>query len=102
VEAIQTFDLDGAAGLVITTPPESFSPTELDALAEFVEGGGALFVHDQADFRGLDETDTLNQIAERLSLSFRFNSDQVNDAVMNTGGEFELLTSDYDQELFSI
>lgn len=95
IETTTEFDLGGADGLVITTPPESFSSAELDAIAEFIERGGALFVHDQADFRGLDETDNLNQIAERLDLAFRFNSDQVNDAIMNTGGEFELLTANY-------
>lgn len=94
-------DLDNADGLVITTPPEPFSPAELDALSEFVDEGGALFLHDQADFRGLDETDNLNQIAERLDLGFRFNSDQVNDAVLNTGGEFELLTANYSREFAS-
>jgi hypothetical protein len=103
VEATEDLSkLDGADGLVITTPPEALSPTELDTLNEFVEEGGALFLHDQADFRGLDETDNLNGIAERLDLEFRFNSDQVNDAVLNTGGEFELLTANYSREFVTI
>ncbi|MEM4781202.1 MAG: DUF4350 domain-containing protein [Halalkalicoccus sp.] len=94
-------DLDGADGLVITTPPAMFSPTELDALAAFVEGGGALFVHDQADFRGLDETDNLNAIAERLDLSFRFNADEVTDDEHNAGAPFDVLTTDYDPDLLA-
>lgn len=52
-------------------------------------------LHDQADFRGLDETENLNRIAERLDLAFRFNSDQVNDDASNTGAPFDLLTTRY-------
>lgn len=92
--------LGDADGLVITTPPRLFDPEELDALVTFVEGGGALFLHDQASFRGLDETDNLNAIAERLDLAFRFNADEVNDDASNAGAPFEVLTADYDPDLF--
>lgn len=100
--AIDEAVLDEAAGLVITTPPRAFDPAELDALAAFVERGGALFLHDQASFRGLDETDNLNVIAERLDLSFRFNADEVNDDASNAGAPFEVLTTDYDPALFGV
>lgn len=78
-DAIDEATLADADGLVITTPPRTFDPAELDALATFVDRGGALVLHDQASFRGLDETDNLNAIAERLDLAFRFNDDEVND-----------------------
>lgn len=98
--AIDDATLADGAGLVITTPPRAFDPAELDALADFVERGGALFLHDQANFRGLDETDNLNAIAERLDLAFRFNDDEVSDGKNNAGAPFELLTTAYDSSVF--
>ncbi len=100
--AIDDATLADASGLVITTPPRAFDAGELDALAAFVGRGGALFLHDQANFRGLDETDNLNAIAERLDLDFRFNDDEVNDDASNAGAPFEVLTSDYDPDFFGI
>lgn len=100
--AIDEATLADSAGLVITTPPRAFDPAELDALADFVDRGGALFLHDQANFRGLDETDNLNAIVERLDLAFRFNDDEVNDDTHNAGAPFEVLTTDYDPILFRV
>ncbi|MFC6752673.1 nuclease [Halorubrum tibetense] len=55
-----------------------FPEDDLDALADFVDDGGVLFLHDTADFGG-DSTDTLNGIAEAVDAAFRFNTDQVVD-----------------------
>lgn len=85
--------LAGADAVVITTPPEPFSATELDALAGFAERGGAVMLHDQAGFRGLDETGHLNRIAEALDLAFQFNDDEVTDEEHNAGAPFDLLTT---------
>lgn len=87
--------LAGADGLVITTPPQALSTPELDALAGFVADGGALLLHDQASFRGLDATPNLNAIAERLDLAFRFNGDEVADEANNAGTPFVPLTARY-------
>ncbi|MDL5361828.1 DUF4350 domain-containing protein [Halalkalicoccus sp. NIPERK01] len=100
VDAVDGPSLADADGLVITTPPRAFDPDERGAIAAFVEDGGALFLHDQANFRGLDETDNLNAIAERLDLAFRFNDDEVNDDAANAGAPFEPLTTEYDAALF--
>ena len=89
-------DLPEADGVVITSPSSSFTEEELDALSGFVEDGGGVFLFDQSDFRGHDETENLNRVAEALNLSFRFNSDQINDATNNTGAEFIPLTSNFD------
>lgn len=98
VRATGTIDeraLAAADGLVVPTPPRAFTAAERDALASFVADGGALLLHDQATFRGLDETDNLNAIAQRLDLSFRFNADEVNDDANNGGAPFEVLTTRY-------
>ena len=89
-------DLSDADGVVITSPSSEFTDSELDALAGFVEEGGAVFLFDQSDFRGHDETENLNAVADALDLSFRFNSDQINDTTNNTGAEFVPLTSNFD------
>lgn len=93
--------LSDADGLVVPSPTEAFSETELDALAEFVEAGGALFLLDESDFggpnntaTGFDETENLNEIADALDLAFRFNSDQVNDG----DGEFDISTTNFNTD----
>lgn len=106
-EGFDVFDgLDGsglsdADGLVIPSPTDSFSDSELDALAEFVDSGGALFLLDESDFggpgntaTGFDETENLNEIADTLDLAFRFNSDQVNDG----DGEFDIPTTNFNTD----
>ncbi|MEM4781885.1 MAG: thermonuclease family protein, partial [Halalkalicoccus sp.] len=90
--------LDDADGLVVPSPTDSFTDAELDALSGFVDSGGALFLLDQSDFggpgndrTGFDETENLNEIADRLDLAFRFNADQVNDG----DGEFDITTTNF-------
>jgi len=98
-----TIGLPDADGVVITSPTFEFQDFELDALSSFVDSGGAVFLFDQSDFggqgeeeEGFDETGNLNAIADSLGLDFRFNSDQVNDEVNNTGSVFDPLTANYD------
>lgn len=92
-------DIGGAAGVVVTSPSDGFTQEELEALRGFIEEGGAVFIFDQSDYQGHDETANLNGIAEALGLKFRFNSDQINDEVNNTGAEFIPLTSNFDDSL---
>jgi endonuclease YncB( thermonuclease family) len=90
--------LEGDAdAVVITTPEQPFTGDELEALESFVADGGAVFFHDQSEFQGHDETANLNEIADFLDLSFRFNADQVEDA--ETGWDVHVLeTTDFDAE----
>jgi len=88
---------ESADAVVVTSPSEAFTSEELTALGEFVGNGGALFLFDQADFRGFDETGNLNEVANSLNLDFRFNSDQVNDEENNTGSVFDIATTNYDE-----
>jgi len=100
---LESVGLQDADGVIITTPDLEFFDSELDALADFVDAGGAVFLFDQSDFggqdedeEGFDETENLNEIAETLDLDFRFNADQVNDEDNNNGPEFDPLTANYD------
>jgi len=88
-------DLSGADGAVITSPSDSFSNSELNALSDFVASGGALFLHDQADYSDYDETANLNDIAAALNLDFRFNDDQALDQVVNAGADYQPLTDEF-------
>lgn len=88
--------LDNADGAVVTTPPEAFTDDELDTLAAYVDDGGALFLFDQSEFGGYEETANLNAIADALDLAFRFNGDQVEDSENNAGPEYIPLTANYD------
>ncbi|WP_436346571.1 DUF4350 domain-containing protein [Natronorubrum sp. FCH18a] len=86
---------DDADAVVVTTPEEAFTADELEALSAFVDDGGAVFLHDQSEFGGHDETDSLNEIADALDLAFRFNADQVEDE--ETGwSEFVFTTTAFD------
>lgn len=104
IEAGTTIPADTTAvdGIVITTPSDTFSDSELSDLSSFVEAGGAVLLHDQSDNNGFDATANLNDIATALDLSFRFNDDQVEDAQNNTGELFRPTTTQFvtSNELF--
>jgi endonuclease YncB( thermonuclease family) len=90
-----TNDLSGADAVVITSP-SAFSDAELSALSNFVEDGGAVILHDQADFNDFDKTSPINDIASALGAGFRFNDDQVIDDQNNTGQNFVPTTTNFD------
>ncbi len=96
-DGLEGRSLDDVDGVVVPSPTEAFTPGELDALDAFLDDGGALFLLDESDFGGqdntavgFDETENLNEIADNLDLAFRFNSDQVND-----GDEFDITTTNF-------
>ena len=97
VEATESLadDLSDADGVVITSPSDAFSGSERDALAGFVDDGGAVLLHDQSDFRNFDETDNLNALASALGAGFRFNDDQVEDEESNAGVAFVPTTGQF-------
>lgn len=95
-----TANLSRADAVVITSPSEAYSQSELDALADFAANGGVVFLHDQSDFNNFDATANHNEIASALNASFRFNDDQVVDPESNTGAEFVPVTSNYNIETF--
>jgi hypothetical protein len=82
----------------VTSPSQALSQAELDALATFVDAGGAVFLHDQSCFRNNDETGNLNGIAEALNLSFRFQIDTVTDPGNNGGEACQIVTTQLDRE----
>jgi endonuclease YncB( thermonuclease family) len=89
-------DLGGADAVVITSPADAFSDSELSALSEFVDDGGAVLFHDQSDFNDFDATANLNDLADALGLAFRFNDDQVLDEDENAGQPFVPTTGNFD------
>jgi endonuclease YncB( thermonuclease family) len=92
-------DLDGADAVMITSPVDSFTDAELAALDSFVDDGGAVFLHDQADFE-THETVHLNEIAAALDAGFRFNSDQVTDEQHSGFAPFVVRTHNANQDSF--
>ena len=93
-------DLADADAVVVTSPSESFSDAEKDALSSFVADGGTAFLHDQSDFSDYDETDNLNDIASALGLGFRFNDDQVLDDDNNDGPNYVPTTGRFNESSF--
>jgi len=77
-----------------------FSADERSALADFVDDGGAVFLHGTADYQGTSN-DELNEVLADLDAPFRFNTDQVTDEENNSGfGPFVPRTSNFNTEEF--
>jgi len=90
-------DLSSADAVWITTPSAAFTADEQAALKDFADGGGVVFVHDEADYSNYDETQNLNDLASGLALDFRFNDDQVLDTESNTNGtSYRVQTTRFD------
>ena len=95
-------DLADADAAVVTSPSEAFTGEELSALADFVAGGGALYLHDESDYNDYDGTGYLNDVAAELSLAFRFNDDDVDDEENNTGDSYDVLTAQFNETAFDL
>jgi endonuclease YncB( thermonuclease family) len=93
-------DLAETDAVVVTSPSDGFTDSELDTLSGFVDGGGVVFLHDQSDFQNFDATDNLNDIASALDAGFRFNDDQVIDDQNNTGAPFVPTTANFNTAAF--
>jgi endonuclease YncB( thermonuclease family) len=92
---------DDADALVITTPEAGYTAAEFDAIRSFLDNGGTLFLHDQADFGNFDQTAGMNVIARELGLSFRWNDDQVIDSESNSGVDFIPQTEQFNTDEFA-
>ncbi len=91
-----TADLSDADGVMISSPTTAFTSTELSALSDFVANGGAVMLHDTADYSDYDETANLNDVADALGVGFRFNDDQVIDNTYNGGAFYQPTTNEFD------
>ena len=89
-------DLEGADAVWLTPPVEPFTDAELAALDEFVDSGGALFLHGRADATGEAHTGNLNEVAAAVGAGFRFNDDTVVDPERNGGSETRPVTDAFD------
>ncbi|SIR52124.1 Endonuclease YncB, thermonuclease family [Haladaptatus litoreus] len=90
-----TGNLGSADAVVITSPTQSFTNSELSDLSNFVASGGSVFLHGQSDYSDYDETANMNDIASYLGLSFRFNDDEVLDTTNNGGADYAPLTDQF-------
>ncbi|WP_203229808.1 DUF4350 domain-containing protein [Halorubrum distributum] len=90
--------LGPASAIVITSPSESFSGSEITALDDFADAGGLIVLMDQSDFDNFDATDNLNALATGIDTQIRFNDNQVIDGENNAGSDFVPTTTDLDTE----
>lgn len=94
-------NLTQADAVVVTTPSNAFTQSELNALANFTATGGVVILHDQSDNNNFDATANHNEIAEALDAKFRFNDDQVEDTENNNGVAFSPVTENLNFQAFS-
>jgi endonuclease YncB( thermonuclease family) len=103
VNAITTENLSGARALLVTTPAESFTQSEIDAVDAYVSNGGAVVLVGTGG-AGADARGHLNDLASGLGTDLRLNADRVRDASSNVDGDAGIpVTTNFDTnfDLFS-
>ena len=95
---------DADAVMIATTDGDvadagGFSDAERSALADFVDGGGAVFLHGTASFDGTSNG-ALNEVLDEIGAAFRFNFDQVIDEENNGFASFVPRTSNFNDNDF--
>jgi len=95
---------DADAVMVATTDGDvaasgGFSDAERTALADFVDDGGAVFLHGTASFEGTSNGE-LNAVLDELDAAFRFNVDQVTDEENSGFAPFVPQTSNFNDGEF--
>ncbi|CQH59722.1 endonuclease domain protein [Halobacterium hubeiense] len=91
-------NLADASAVVVTTPADAFTENELSVLSMFASDGGLVVLMDQSDFSDYDQTANLNEVADALDTSIRFNDNQVVDAQNNAGSDFVPVTSSFNTD----
>ncbi|WP_353634356.1 DUF4350 domain-containing protein [Halobacterium sp. NMX12-1] len=91
-------NLAGASAVVVTSPADAFTDDELSVLSMFASDGGLVVLMDQSDFSDYDQTANLNEVAEALDTSIRFNDNQVVDEQNNAGTDFVPVTSSFNTD----
>ncbi|MFQ6088671.1 MAG: Gldg family protein [Candidatus Methanofastidiosia archaeon] len=80
-EKLQGYDI-----LVVPDPAEDYSPSEVQAISDFVSAGGSLLIMCEADYKDYGDPDILNEILEGIDSSIRFNDDEFMDDTNNLNG----------------
>jgi hypothetical protein len=97
--------LDDADAVMIATDNNDvasaggFSDAERSALADFVDDGGAVFLHGTASFDGTSNG-ALNELLGEFDAAFRFNFDQVTDEENSGFAPFVPRTSNFNDDEF--
>jgi endonuclease YncB( thermonuclease family) len=91
-------DLPSADAVVVTSPSDSFSDTEVDALSSFADDGGLVVLMDQSDYGDYDQTANLNDLAAGVGTTIRFNDNQVVDDQQNDGRAFVPVSSSFNTD----
>ncbi|ELZ45432.1 nuclease [Halorubrum distributum JCM 9100] len=95
---------DADAVMIATTNGDvadfgGFSEGERSALADFVDDGGAVFLHGTASYDGTSNGE-LNEILEELDPAFRFNFDEVTDEENSGFAPYVPQTSNFNDDEF--
>ncbi len=85
--------IETSDAVIVPSPGEGYTDEERGAVETHVETGGAVVMLDTVG-PGTGTT-ALDEIADTLDLSFRFNTDQVTDAEYNSGTATEPATTKY-------
>ncbi|WP_158055891.1 lamin tail domain-containing protein [Halorussus halophilus] len=96
VNEFTSTNLSGARAVVVTTPPQSFSQSEIDALNSYVADGGAVVLMGSGKTTS-EARSNINSLASGLGTDLRVNADTVTDSSSNVGSSSDVpATSNFD------
>ena len=89
VNSITTDNLSRGRALIVTTPPEAFTQSEVDAVTSFMSDGGAVILMGAGKVVP-EARSNLNDLASAIDTDLRINEDQVLDDSNNVNSDPEV------------
>ncbi|MGC8545013.1 MAG: DUF4350 domain-containing protein [Athalassotoga sp.] len=88
--------------ILLLANPKSLSDSEINAIVNFVQDGGGIFLTAESNYKKAGHFDVLNKLLGSLNAGFVFNPDEVEDGSSNYGDVWEVKISDFPQTPFNI
>ncbi|WP_458205713.1 DUF4350 domain-containing protein [Haladaptatus sp. NG-SE-30] len=92
VNTISSSSLSNARALIVTSPVDCYTSTELDALSSFNSDGGAVILMGSAETEDLEDAPRahFNDVAAGIGSDLRLNDDQIVDDSNNVNSDSEI------------
>ncbi|MDF2672943.1 MAG: LPXTG-motif cell wall anchor domain protein, partial [Clostridiales bacterium] len=110
-DALTSEDFVNTKILFLTDPAKTvnYTDAEINAIRDFINGGGTLIITSRADYNDKGVTDPAlqsaaqgNRVLEAIGSNLRFNDDEVIDNVSNGGQNYRLYFDDYTSTKYNL
>ncbi|WP_435362131.1 DUF4350 domain-containing protein [Haloarchaeobius sp. DFWS5] len=101
INEFTTANLSGARSLIVTSPADSFTQSEVDAVSQFVADGGSVVLVGAGTATNAARTN-LNSLASDLGSDLRLSDDQVEDSTNNVNSDAAVPTTTRFDTSFSL